>query len=169
MNAAQRQAARDIAAGPRGRLYGPFVPALRSPEFMARLQQLGTYLRYDSALKPRLREMVILLTAREWTQQYEWHVHVPLAFEHGLSPRIVRAIAEGRRPRPMARDETVLWDFFMELQRTRGVSDATYRRARRQFGERGLVDLVGTAGYYATLAMLMNVARTPTPRGGPRL
>src|SRR3972149_7893103 len=104
---------------------------------MARLQQLGTYLRYDSALKPRLREMVILLTAREWTQQYEWHVHVPLAFEHGLSPRVVRAIAEGRRPRPMARDETVLWDFFMHVQRTRGVSDATYPRGGRAGGGGG--------------------------------
>ena len=60
----QREAAREIAAGRRGELSGPFVPALRSPEFMRRLQHLGAYLRYDCALPPSIREMVILLTPR---------------------------------------------------------------------------------------------------------
>ncbi len=165
MTAAQRAVADEIAAGRRGELSGPFVAAVRSPEFTRRLQQLGEYLRYDHTLAPPLREMVILLTARAWTQQYEWHVHEPIAHQAGLAPGVVAAIAEGRRPTDMSADEALLYDCFMELQRTRTLSDHTYARAVRTFGEQGLIDIVGAIGYYGTLAMIMNVAHTPLPSG----
>ena len=163
--AAQRAAAREIAATPRGGVIGPFVPALRSPEFMTRLQRLGEYLRYRSALGPRLTELVILLTARAWTQQFEWSVHVETGRAAGLSAATISAIAAGRRPAKLDADEAVVYDFFIELQSARSVVDATYARARAALGEQGIVDLLGVAGYYATLAMLLNVARTPLPRG----
>lgn len=162
---AQAAAARELAAGPRGELSGPFVPALRSPEFMRRLQKLGEYLRYEQQIEPRLRELVILLTAREWTQHFEWHVHAPLALQAGLAPDLVAAVAAGTRPMAMADDEALVHDLFVELHRTRSVSDALYARARDAWGEPGVVDLVGAIGYYTTLAMLMNVARTPLPEG----
>jgi 4-carboxymuconolactone decarboxylase len=163
--AAQRAAARELAATPRGGVIGPFVPALRSPEFMARLQRLGEYLRYGSTLGPRLTELVILLTARAWTQQFEWVLHVETARAAGLSAATIAAIAAGRRPARLEADEAVVYDFFVELESKRSVSDAIYARARATLGEQGIVDLLGVAGYYATLAMLLNVARTPLPRG----
>ena len=165
MDAAQKAAFDEIVGGRRGALYGPFVPALRSPEFMRRLQRLGEYLRYDSALPPHLREMAILLVAREWTQDFEWSVHAPLAREAGLPAAVVDGIAAGGRPPEMDAPAAVVFDFVGELQRTRGVCDATYARAVAAFGERGVIDLVGTYGYYSTLAMVMNVARTPLPPG----
>ena len=79
MTPAQRKAAAEMTAGPRGAVIGPFIPALRSPEFTRRLQRVGEYLRYEAALPPRLREMAILLVAREWTQNFEWDVHAPIA------------------------------------------------------------------------------------------
>lgn len=161
----QRAAVEEIVAGPRGGLIGPFIPALRSPEFMRRLQALGEYLRYDQALEPRLREMVILLTARHWTQQFEWHVHHPLALAAGVAPATADAIAAGARPPALAPDEAVVYEFVIELQRGGSVSDATYARALTALGERGVIDLVGTVGYYSMLAMIMNVARTPVPAG----
>lgn len=165
MTAGQRDAAQEIATGRRGAVYGPFVPALRSPEFARRLQRLGEYLRYDSSLAPRLREMAILLTAREWTQDFEWDVHAPAAAEAGLPAAAIAAIADGRRPDPMPEDEALVWDAIAELQRTRSLSDTTYARAVHAWGERGVIDLIGTVGYYETLAMIMNVARTPLPAG----
>lgn len=167
---AQRTAAEEIAAGRRGEVYGPFVPALRSPEFTRRLQALGEYLRYDHALEPRLREMAILLTAREWGQEYEWAIHAPVALEAGLAADVMDAIASGRRPATMRDDEALLYDFVGELLRRHEVGDETYARAVQAFGEQGVIDLVGAVGYYATLAMIMNVARTPLPPGAvPRL
>jgi 4-carboxymuconolactone decarboxylase len=164
----QRAAAEEVASGRRGALIGPFIPAVRSPEFMRRLQRLGEYLRYDNALPRKLSEMAILLTARTWMQEFEWHVHAPIARQAGLSEQTIDAIAAGRRPPGMMAEEAVVHAFFEELQTSRTVGDATYGRALAAFGEAGVIDLVGIIGYYSTLAMIMNVARTPAPEGAPR-
>jgi 4-carboxymuconolactone decarboxylase len=165
MNDAQKKAAEELVAGRRGAVAGPFVPLLRSPEFMSRLQKMGEYLRYDSKLGHKLNEFVILVTARQWTQQYEWDVHAPLALKAGVKQEIIDAIRDGRRPSGMAEDEEIVYDFLMELRRTQSVSDATYARTVQKFGEQGVIDMVGVTGYYSMLAMIMNVARTPLPAG----
>jgi 4-carboxymuconolactone decarboxylase len=165
LSPAQQRAAAELATGPRGAVFGPFVPLLRSPDFLSPLQKAGEYLRYKSALPPRLSEFAILIVARRWNQQYEWHVHRPIAERAGVPIDHVRAVAEGRRPDDMAADQAVVHDFLQELQANRGVSDATYGRAVELFGERGVIDLCGICGYYSTLAMVMNVARTPLPEG----
>lgn len=162
---AQRTAVADIIKGPRGALVGPFFPLMRSPDFMGRLQRTGEYLRFNSALEPRLAELAILMTARLWTQQFEWHHHRILAEKAGLKAAVIDAIAEGRRPDGMAEDEVAIYDFLDELTRTRGVSDPTYAKVAKLFGERGVIDLCGLHGYYSMLAIVMNVARTPLPAG----
>ena len=162
---AQKTAVAAIVSGPRGRLVGPFIPLMRSPDFMSRLQHMGAYLRFDSALEPRRSEMVILMTARLWTQAFEWHHHRPIAEKAGLSAEIIDAIAEGRRPAKMAADEAAIYDFVDELSRIHTVSDATYKRAKEQFGERGVIDMIGLHGYYSLLAMVLNVSRAPLPEG----
>jgi 4-carboxymuconolactone decarboxylase len=162
---AQQQAAAELASGPRGAVFGPFVPLLRSPDLLSPLQKTGEYLRYRSALPPRLSEFAILIVARRWNQQYEWHVHAPIAAKAGVPEGHIAAVAAGRRPDAMAPDEAVVHDFLQELQHNRSVSDATYGRMVALFGERGAVDLCGLCGYYTTLAMVMNVARTALPQG----
>jgi 4-carboxymuconolactone decarboxylase len=132
---------------------------------MTRLQRLGEYLRYRNALGPRLTELAILVTARAWTQHFEWALHVGLAEERGLPRAIIDAIAQGRRPARMARDEAAVHDFLRELHATQSVGDAAYARAVAVLGERGVVELTALAGYYTTLAMILNVARTPLPPG----
>lgn len=164
MTDAQKEAAEELASGPRGGVRGPFVPLLRSPELMSRLQKVGEYLRYHSALDARVNEFVMLIVARHWTQQFEWSVHYPLALKAGLKPEIAQAIAEGRRPSGMAEDEEIAYDFCDELFRTRGVSDMTYSRAVTKFGEHGLIDMLGLLGYFTTVSMVMNVAHTPPPQ-----
>ena len=104
---------------------------------------MGDYLRYKSALPPRLSEFVILLTAREWTQQYEWNAHYPIAVKAGIKREILDAIAEGRRPSGMSDEETILYEFCRELHHDKFVSDATYSRALKAFGEQGVVDTIG--------------------------
>jgi 4-carboxymuconolactone decarboxylase len=159
----QRRYAQEIIEGPRGALVSPFVPLLRSPELMAHAQRMGEYLRYRSALGQRLSELVILVTARQWSQQVEWAIHAPIAEREGITPATIAAIAAGREPADMQDDEKVVYAFSMELHRKRAVSDGTWADAIRIFGEHGVVDLVGINGYYALLSMVMNAARTPAP------
>src|SRR6185503_19005810 len=158
-----RRAAAELAAGPRGGVRGPFVPLLRSPELMSRLQKVGEYLRYESALEPRLSEFVMLIVSRHWTQQFEWRVHLPLALKAGIEESVLSGLGEGRRPVGMREDEALAYDFCDELFRTRGVSAATFEAVVNRFGERGLIDLIGLIGYFSTVSMVMNVAHTPPP------
>jgi 4-carboxymuconolactone decarboxylase len=163
---AQRDAVDAFKTARGTEISGPFHPLLRSPELMTRTRAMGDYLRYKSALPPRLSEFVILLTAREWMQQYEWNAHYPIALKAGLTPEIANAIAEGRTPAAMSEDEAILYDFCRELHRDRSVSDATYARAIAAFGEQGVVDTLGISGYYTMLAMVLNTARTPAAANG---
>jgi 4-carboxymuconolactone decarboxylase len=165
MTDAQRSAVADFKAARSADVSGPFVPLLRSPEVMSRARAMGDYLRFKSALPPRLSEFVILIIARRWTQQYEWNAHQPLALEAGIHADVVDAIADGRRPEHMAADEDVLYTLSDELHRTQSVSDATYARAVTALGEQGVIDAIGITGYYTMLAMVMNTARTPLPEG----
>ena len=162
---AQKRAAEEFAGGRGYEVRGPFVPLIRSPEVMLRAKAMGDHLRFKSALPPRISEMVILITAREWTQQYEWVAHHDIALKAGLRPEIAEAIADWRRPVGMAEDEEAAYDVSTEIQRSKRVSDATWNKAVAKFGEAGVIDLLGINGYYTFLAMTMNAARTALPPG----
>jgi 4-carboxymuconolactone decarboxylase len=160
MTPLQRKFAEVIINGPRGGLYGPFIPLLRSPELMDSAQRMGEYLRYKSAIGNTLSELVILIASRRWTQQVEWAIHEPIAIKAGIKPDAVKAIRDGRRPVGMTEDEELVYDFCGELQANQSVSGATYHRAVTRFGEQGVIDMVGVYGYYTFLAMIMNTAQT---------
>jgi 4-carboxymuconolactone decarboxylase len=165
LTAAQKQAIEQFKATRGVDISGPFVALLRSPELMNRAQMLGEHLRYKSTLPPKLSEFLILLTAREWTQNYEWDAHARLALQAGVSQETVTAIAHGRRPDHLTDDEAILYNLNTELQRHKGVSDETYARAVARYGEQGVMDAVGITGYYTLIAMVLNTARTPVPEG----
>ena len=161
MDPAQQAAADELIAGPRKGVKGPFIALLRSPEQLARLQKVGEYLRFENALPARLSEFATLMVSRTWTQQFEWFVHVPLSLRQGTSAGTIAALRAGRRPIDMSADEALVHDFTIELTNHHGVSDDTYRRCVERFSERGLVDLVGTIGYFVWMSMILNVAHTP--------
>ncbi|MDO9427292.1 MAG: carboxymuconolactone decarboxylase family protein [Methylobacterium sp.] len=162
---AQKAASAAFLAARKGPVFGPFVPLLRSPDLMTNASTMGLHLRYRSVLPLHLSELIILITAREWTQQLEWHIHAPIAVEAGLAADIVAAIREGRRPDAMGADEALVYAFATELHRNRSVSDVTYARVVETFGEQGAIEMAGINGYYTLLAMSMNVARTALPEG----
>lgn len=153
------------AAAKPGPLGGPFNVFLRSPDIGNVIQSLGAAIRFRSSLPSKLNELAIIITARQWTSQYEWFAHHRLALEAGLDPAIGKDIAEGRRPAKMDADEAIIYDFSTELHRAHGVSDATYQRALDRFGERGVMDLIAVNGYYVLVSMTLNVDRTPLPGG----
>ena len=165
----QRRAADEFVVARGVPVFGPFEPLMHSPELMGLTRAMGDYLRYGSAIGNTLSELAILITAREWTQDYEWHVHHPVALAAGIKAEIADAIAEGRRPAGMSADEELVYDFSIELQRTKRVSDRTFERAEKRFGPKGVVDLTGINAYYALLAMQLNVACYEPPKDAKRL
>jgi 4-carboxymuconolactone decarboxylase len=162
---AQKKAAEEITSGPRKELVGPFIPLLRSPEFMSRLQRVGEYLRYNTKLGSNISEFIILLIARQWTQQFEWYSHEALALKAGIKPETIKAIADARRPSEMTADEEMVYDLVSELRLRQSVSDLVYAKIVGRFGEQGVIDITGLCGYYTLLGMMMNTVRTPLPPG----
>jgi 4-carboxymuconolactone decarboxylase len=167
MTPEQKKAAEDFLAERKVPIFGPFVPLFRSPEVMQRARAMGDYLRYKSVLPAALNEFAILITARHWSQNYEWAVHQPIAVKAGLKAEITQSIAEGRRPQGMSADEEIIYEFCTELHQNQSVSDATYARTLARFGEQGIIDLIGVNGYYTFLAMVLNTARTAVPKNAP--
>ena len=162
---AQKKAAAEFQADRNQDVFGPFVPLNRSPALMLAASKMGMHLRYGNSLPRDVSELAILLQSRRWTQQYEWYVHEPDAKAAGLPPAIIEAIADGRRPEGMTEGMEIVYDFSTELNESLTVSDRTYARMVARYGEQGLMDLVGLNGYYAFIAMVLNVARTPLPPG----
>ena len=165
MTAEQRAVYDAIVAGPRGSMQGPFNAWLASPALADRAQKLGEFCRFNSSLPPRLSELAILYTARQWNAQFEWYAHEKFARQGGLADAIIEAIRARRRPDGMAADEAAVYDLCDELYRTRRVSQATYDRAVAELGERSVVDLVGIIGYYVLVSFTLNVFEMPLPEG----
>jgi 4-carboxymuconolactone decarboxylase len=155
----QKQAAADFEAARKVPVFGPFEPMIYSPQVMSRARAMGDYLRYKSAIGDALSEFTILITAHEWTQDYEWSVHYPIALKAGIRKKVADEIAAGRRPAALSLDEETVFDFTTELLKNKQVSDATFDRAKSRFGTKGVVDLTGIIGYYTFLAMQLNVAQ----------
>jgi 4-carboxymuconolactone decarboxylase len=164
----QNKAAEEFLAARKVPVFGPFQPMMHSPAVMNLARSMGDYLRYHSSIGNTLSELVILITARDWSQDYEWYVHYPIALKAGIAKNIADAIGDGRRPTGMSADEEIVYDFTTELLKTRRVSDTTFNRADQRFGKRGVVDMAGIVGYYAFLAMELNMARYEFS-GEPRL
>ena len=158
---AQKQTVSEFATTRSSEVYGPSIALLRSPEVGLHILRLGNYLQYKSVLQPKLRQFIIVITARQWSQQYIWSAHCPSVLKAGLNPDIARAVADGRRPTGMSEDEEIVYDFIDELHRNQSVSDITYAKALNKFGEQGVIDMTGLNGLYAFFAMVANVTRMP--------
>jgi 4-carboxymuconolactone decarboxylase len=163
---AQKEAVRDYKDLRKVGLTGPpWSVLLRVPDLVVPSLQLRLHNLNNSALSRKLTELAIMIAARHWTNNFEWNAHTPLAASAGLSPAIVAAIADGRRPTGMAIDEDILYDFCTELLHNRSISDPTYAKALAEFGEPGVVEAASLEGYYPFLSMVMNAARSPMPAG----
>lgn len=163
MNETQRRVADEITRGPRGKVMGPFTILLRAPEAADRFQRVGEYMRFITGLPARLRMVAVLTTARAWTAQYEWQVHVPQALNAGVAQATIDAIRERRRPGNLPADERIVHDFVSQIQETGKVSDASFRAALDLLGDQMTVELTLLVGYFTSVAIALNVFEADVP------
>jgi 4-carboxymuconolactone decarboxylase len=142
----------------------PFKVYLRSPDLASKLEAVSDYVRWGTGIDPRLTELAIMITARNWSSQWIWRGHYRAAVRGGLDPSVGADIAAGKRPEKMKEDETILYNYATEMYRDKAVSDATFAAAVKQFGEKALIDLVATMGYYDTVAMTLITAKAVAPK-----
>ncbi len=165
----QRSLIDSIRSGPRGqfKMSGPFYCYLHAPAFGELAQKLGAHCRFGTKVPPRLSEFAILVTAQHWKSHYEWAAHAPIAERQGVKPETIRDLRVGRAPKTAPKDERAIHAFIKEIYRDKRVSNRTYQSVRALLGDAGTVELVGLLGYYAMVAMTLDVFRMPVPAGQP--
>jgi len=163
----QKELMESIRSGPRGRVSqsGPFGVYMHAPDFGDLTQKLGAHCRYKTGVPPRLSEFAILCTARQWRAQYERHAHAAIAEKAGVAPETIRDVKAGRAPKKAKKDERAIYDFVLELFKTKRVSERTYKRVNAVLGDVATVELVGILGYYSLVAMMLDVFNVTLPEG----
>ncbi len=158
-----------IEAGPRGGdMYrGPFKILLENPDLANVVQQLGSYIRYDSAPDAAVREIAILAVSRVWKCDYEWAAHYPIAHKSGVSTEDLESLRTAEEPTFEDPSLGLVYRLVTELSETRKLSDEIFQEAISRFGHSIFLDLVAIVGYYGLLAGLMNAFELEPPAGKP--
>src|SRR2546426_138882 len=99
-SAKQQEFAKLLTSSPRnGNVNNPpFKVYFRSPEFGLEAIRMSDYLRWGTGMEPRLVELTILMSARNWGSDYIWHAHYPAAVKGGLDPSVAADMAAGGKP-----------------------------------------------------------------------
>lgn len=163
----QKRVYEKIVSGPRGRLVGPLRAALHSPELAERWQALGALLRFGTSLAPRVSELAIVVTARRWNSQIEWHIHAQAARAAGISDAVLDAIQARETPMFDNADDAVVYEFARQIQETGQVDPDLYAQAVARWDAVGVVELTAVIGYYTMVSMTLNAHEIPMPDDAP--
>jgi len=154
----------EVSAGPGGVGTGPMSVLKYSPEMSRRAIRLFNYVRNESILPQKVRELAMLTTARATDCPYIWNAHAALGRQAGLHDALINAMRDRKPLPPMAVEEEVVIKLGMEFFQTHRISQATFDVALAQFGPQGLVELTTLMGFYAMLAFNANTVDLGLPQ-----
>ena len=142
---------------------GPGSVMINAPDVAQRALGLALFLRTETSLEPRIRELGMLVTARENDCQFIWNAHAPAARRAGLSGQIVDALRDKKNLPRLEPDEAAVVNYGREFFRTHQVSQTAFDAALAQFGVLGLTELTNLMGCYAMLAFNVNAFAVELP------
>jgi 4-carboxymuconolactone decarboxylase len=146
----------DAIAASRGVVGGPWLALLHSPELAARTAHLGSYVRFESSLDRKLLELAALTAARELGCKHEWAAHIAHGQKVGISLDTIRAVYQKKGAEHFSTEDAQVISYVREIINVHRVSESTFQAMYNRLGEKGLVELSATIGYYAMLACTMN-------------
>ncbi len=142
-----------------------FRALLHNPKAAGYLTSMGAQLRFQSAMPENLKELAIILVARELNSAIEWTGHAVLAAKAGVAAASIEAIRTKKAPTGLTDDEQVIARFVHELLRNKEVPDDTFAAVHKLLGTKGVVDLTLTCSYYTALG-LAQIALKPEMEPG---
>jgi 4-carboxymuconolactone decarboxylase len=152
----------DIAAS-RGGVPPNYNALLNNPLATSRLAALGSYIRFEASLPPRVKALAVLATARENEGDYVWTANQPQAQAAGIDAATIGAIRERRAPQGLAPEDAVIVQFTLELLRQHRITDATYQAVQQRLGDAGVIDLLILIGYYGSLSQTLSALEFMPP------
>ena len=149
------QQAWDHIAGTRGGVAGPYQVLIQVPALAERVADLGTYLRFEGLLAGADRELAILVVAREIGSRYEWVGHAAIARREGVRPEAIEIVRTQGSPDGLSGRERLIVELVRTLHREHRIPDELFAAAEAELGREQLVELVGLAGYYGLIALVL--------------
>jgi 4-carboxymuconolactone decarboxylase len=146
----------DAIVRSRGNMRGVFTVLMYSPNLALRASELGDYVRYHSALDPRMAELAVLVVAREFAQPSIWSAHVNYARAAGVREDAIQTIKHRRLLAELTPEEELVVGSTRQLIETKRIDDDRFDRLMQTYGIEQLVDLMGTIGYFAMMACIQN-------------
>jgi len=162
--AAKDHATFDAIAASRGAVQGPFTMFMHCPEIAGRVAHLGAYVRFEGGLDMRVRALAAMTVARELDAVYVWGAQTGQARKLGVAESTIAAIRENHSRGVPAEDAAIV-DFTRTLMRKHRVDDASFKALTARFGNSGFIELTGSIGYYAMLAMTVNACELEAAEG----
>ena len=159
----------DPKGGSLAGLRGPGGLRMHSPKLGELTRAASQYLRHEPGFPGTIRELAVLVTAREMDSQFEWAAHEPEALRQGLSQNIIDVVKHRLDADPLPERERVIIQFARQLFGERRVTPELFASALELFGRRGLVDLVSIMGNYANTALLLAAFDVQLPAGDPAI
>ena len=154
--APEQQKVYDAIAQSRGVVGGPWLALLHSPELAARTAHLGSYIRFESSLDHKVIEFTALVSARELECKHEWAAHITHGEKAGIPMETIRAVYQKKGAESFSSEDAQIVSFVREMIHSHRVNEATFQAIYGRFGEKGMVELTATIGYYAMLACTLN-------------
>jgi 4-carboxymuconolactone decarboxylase len=146
-------------------LQGPAGVQLYSPKAGAHLTAVNHYLRYEAGIPPRIREIAILITAREMDSQFEWVAHESQALKEGVPQAVIDAIKHRGNLEGIEPTDALVVALGRQIWRDHKVTPETFAQAKAAFGAHQLVDLILLMGNYAATAALLTAVDMQLHRG----
>ncbi|WDE09952.1 carboxymuconolactone decarboxylase family protein [Thalassomonas haliotis] len=167
-----------IKAG-RGKVIGVFALLLNSPKVAKLVADLGGYLRYDSILPQRLKELIIITTLSENSCQFEWSFHQEFALQADISvhtmeviklkkPLYKNGLATGDNSGLASGDGDII-TYVRELTNNKRVSDKCFNKLRQAYSTEQITEITALIGYYTMVACQLNAYEMPPAPGKPSL
>jgi 4-carboxymuconolactone decarboxylase len=146
----------DAIAQSRGVVGGPWLALLHSPEMAQRTMQLGAYVRFESSLDQKVLEFTALVAARELECKHEWAAHINHGTKVGIPMETIRLVHQKKGAESFSSEDAQIVSLVREMIHAHRVSEPTFQAIYARFGEKSMVELTATIGYYAMLACTLN-------------
>ena len=129
----------------------------------------GNVVQSESPLGQALMQLVILATAREHDQPFEWSLHELQAIAVGLDPAVIDVVRNRKPLAALDENEATVIQISRELFATHQLSSETYAGALKVLGTRNLVDVVGLMGDYSATSASLSAFNQQLPPGWKQL
>jgi 4-carboxymuconolactone decarboxylase len=140
----------------RGKVSNGYAPYLHNPDYVSAISHLGSYIRYGSTLPQEVYEILSLTVSAELDNPYEADNHALITAKMGLPQAMIDSIRSKQALTEATEDQTLWVRCAREMVREHRLSDESFEAARQRLGARGVIDLIGTIGYYSMLMCVHN-------------